>query len=241
MFPPRRLFDVRQRLLQAPLPQQEVSPGGLYFSLQSRSKGIAQGASEGIFCIVEPVEFGVATRHPGSGLTRHQRLCLIVAGDIGESGGSFEKLPLLILRFAHQEPGLLEEGIELLTLQKGLLLGRKLLAAPHHGTPLDGMQLDSFLTLGDSHVEVGLAHTAGRLVAHHEEGQQLGIIVLVASFLRLAALNESLASVEIGIVAGCEGLPSPTSGGVLLGRAGRQQGYHQQQPKGEKGTRSHSF
>ena len=67
---------------------------------------------------------------------------------------------MLKLGFAHEEPGIFEEGIELLALQ--VLF--HLFALPFAGTDLraafDGVERDDLLALGDGGFVLGLARSA---------------------------------------------------------------------------------
>ena len=78
---------------------------------------------EGIFRFVVPVQGKVGECHAESGLGHYFRKPFEVLGDIEEGGGSTGEVTIVILRLAHCDPGVVEEGVELFAGAKCLLLG----------------------------------------------------------------------------------------------------------------------
>ena len=60
-------------------------------------------------------------------------------------------------------------------------------------------------------------------VANHIERQNFCLIVLVSFFFLKVTLDESVRTIEIGIIARIESMPPPCSGGVPFGRTAERQ------------------
>ena len=80
------------------------------------------------------------------------------------------------------------------------------------------MQLDGLLRFLDGPVEISLTQRAALLVAHRVEGNQLGIVVLVAVFLLQTAVDKGLRTIKISVVSGIERVPPTALCGIVLRR-----------------------
>jgi hypothetical protein len=117
---------------------------------------------------------------------------------------SAAEIAALELGFAHQQPGVFEEGVKLLAVEIGLEFVGTLLACANHRAPFDGVKLDGFLAFGDGGFEVSAAQGTRSFVAHSKERNQLCKVVLVAILLGDAPFFIGFASVVVGVVAGSE-------------------------------------
>ena len=127
---------------------------------------------------------------------------------------------------------MLQEGVELLALQVGLGLGRARLVGREHGLLLDRVQVDGLLAFSNGRLEVGRAELGRLGVFDHEEGQHLGIVVLVARFLGNHSLLVGFAAVVVGVEARREGMPEAAARRIFLGRTARQK-HETQKEKGK--------
>ena len=126
------------------------------------------------------------------------------AGDVGKGGGRFQKLAALELGFAHQQPGMFEEGVKLFAVEISFEFVSVLLACADHRAPFDGVKLDGLLAFSDCGLEASAAQGTRSFVAHGKERNQLCIVVLVAILLGDAPFFIGFASVVVGVVAGSE-------------------------------------
>ena len=194
---------------------------------------VATLLADHVLGIVEPPQLSVALGKPGAGYAQDGGLCVVESRHIGEGGCCLFKLAFLELRLAHQQPGSPQEGIILAAVQPFDVFLCLAAALVPYGACLDAVLLDGLGRLLDGAVEVGFAQIAALLVAYGVQGYQLGAVVAVALLLLQTALDESLRTVEVGVVAGIEGMPPARFGCVVLRRArGRQQQpAHQQHDK----------
>ena len=181
-----------------------------------------------------PADRGVAAGHPLAGLGGHGGFGGVVAGDVGEGGGRLEKFAALELRLSHEEPGVLEEGVELAPLAVELLLGRHLSRGACLRLALYGVEGYGLAALGDGRFEVGLARLPRLLAADEEDREEFGEVVLVTGEFGIFPFEKSLLAVEVGVVAGREGMPTPRSRRVLpCGTGGGQQQEGEEAGKGQ--------
>ena len=124
-----------------------------------------------ILCIVRPFQFYVATGQIGPGYGHDFRLSGIQPADIIERGGRFDEIALLELGFPHEQPGVPQEWVELLTGHIRFFLGRFPLVDVRFRPRLYGVQLDGFLAFFDGGLEVGLSHGCRRFISHGIHGQ----------------------------------------------------------------------
>ena len=211
-----RALQIGKGIGEALLAEQEVGLGGIGAARCLFANGVATHFLKGVFSIVEPSGLRVATGKPLTGFCHHIGFGGVEASDVGEGGGRFEKFALFELCFTHQQPRVLEEGVEFLTRKVGFHLGCALFVATHHGAFLDGVELDGFLAFGDGRLVVALARGARLFVSHEEDGKHFRIVVLVSVGFCLFSFKESLVAVEVGVVACRERLPPTRAGRVLL-------------------------
>ena len=222
------LLQQGESLGVALLAQQEVGLGEEHLAADGVVERVAPGLVEGVLGVVEPVELRVAARQPRAGLGGHEGLGGIVAGDVGKRRGRLDEVAFLELCPSHQEPGIFQEGVELLPAQIGLHLGRTPLRRIDHGLLLDGMKLYGLLTFRDGRLEVALSQVARFFVAHKKIGQHLGIVVLVALLFGQATLLVGFAAVVIDVIARDKRLPEARRSCILLRGAAREGGHGQQ-------------
>ena len=198
-----------QSVGKSSLTQKQVGAGGIHLFGHASPVGecVSERLGEGIFCIIEPVQLCVASRHPLTRFGDDDRLSLVVAGDVGEGSGSLQEFSLLELRLRHEQPRFFEEGIELLSLEILFCLGRFSLSRTHLGFAANGVQLNRFLTLGDGGFIVSLSCLARLFASHEEDGQQLSVVIDVGGKFGFVPLDEGLLAVEIGVEACVERMP----------------------------------
>ena len=182
-----------------------------------------------VFGLVEPVHRQVGTHLPQLGLVHHFGQPLEVTGNVEERGSGTQEVAVEVLRAAHHQPGVVQEGVELFAGAEGLVLGRggAFLGLLGYGVQLDGLL---HLLYGALEVSGGLGHLGvgqclGRVHQHTP-----GVVVLVLLLHLLELLIVVFGAVVVHIVAGGELLPA-TRGGCVLVRGtayGRQQNSRQQ-------------
>ena len=225
----RGAFEVGHGLVKALLCEEEVGGGGIGEPAHAAAHAVAAQAAQRVLGIVVPARAGVAPREPLAGLGGHGGFGGVEARDVGKGGCGLEKFAFLKLRLAHEEPGVLEEGVVLLALQVGACLGGALFALGVEGLLLYGVQGNGFLAFGDGRLEVGLARFARLLVGHEEHGELVGVVVLVGFELGFFTFDESLLAVVEGVVAGGEGVPASCPRSVLAGGTGGGEQRQEQQ------------
>ena len=139
-----------------------------------------------------------------------------------ESGGRTQEVAFHVLGLGEPVPGIVQEGVVLVTLEPLLELGVIALACFLFGFLLDGVQGDGLLHLLDGAVEAAAA--LGRLGIGLRLGgvdeQALRVVVLVVVFKNLYLFVVVGLAVIINIIACGECLPETRAGSVLLGAAG---------------------
>ena len=80
------------------------------------------------------------------------------------------------------------------------------------------MQPDGLLRFLDGTVKIALTHLAALLVGDGIEGNQLGIVVLVAVLLFQTTVDKRLRTIKIRIISGIERMPPTALGSVILRR-----------------------
>ena len=143
---------------------------------------------------------------------------MIQSAHVSKGGSGLVESPFLELRLAEQHPGAPEKRVVLPASQPFAVLGSLALAAVPFGLGLDTVATDRFLALLDGTVILAFADFAALLVTHHVEGDYLGIVVLIALLFFQIAVDESLITIKIGIIARIERVPPASAGCILLGR-----------------------
>lgn len=116
-----------------------------------------------------------------------------------------------------------EKRVKLFAVQVGFEFLRALLVCADYRSAFDGVELDSFLTLGNSRFEVSAAQGTRSFVAYGKERNQFCKVILVAILLGDAPLFIGFISVVEGVVASSEGVPKASASCILLRRARREQ------------------
>ena len=192
---------------------------------------LAQGAcgelgglheAEYVLGLVAPVHGAVAACLPEARLGDGPGEPLEMLGDVEEGGGGAEEVAVVKLRLAHGEPGVVEEGVELLAGPEVLLLLCALLLG---GLLLDGVELDGLLHLLDGACEVagGLWHQRVVLGLGGMHEQLAAVVVLIPLLHGAERLLVVLGAVEVDVIARGECLPVAGDGSVFLGAASAEQ------------------
>ena len=82
-------LQIGQSVLQLLLTDVPVGHSEVALAVQTLRKGVALHSAQHIFCIVEPIELGIASCQPYARLCHDGRLWGIETRDIGKGGGSF--------------------------------------------------------------------------------------------------------------------------------------------------------
>ena len=184
-----------------------VGHGQRPFGGQALRHGVAVHAADDVLGIVEPVHLRVAACQPYAGFGHHFGLRGVETRDIRECGSRFGKVALLELSFSHQQPCILQKGVEFLTAEP-LLLGIALCLAGIGGRfLLDAVQLYGLFAFCDSRLKVALSQRPLFLIPHTEDGQAFRIVFLQSLVLCGTAFEICLFGIEVYIVACHEGLP----------------------------------
>ena len=154
--------------------------------------GVTAHIADDVLGIVQPVQFRVALGQPGTGDGVLQRLGLVETAHVAEGGSGFVEGSLLKLCLTHQKPGLPDKGVVLLAAQPLTVFGCLAARFVPVGLGLDTMLLDGLLHFFDGTVELAFANLAALLIADRVEGQQFGVVVLVALFLFQRTVDEGL-------------------------------------------------
>ena len=144
-----RALQVRKSFGKALLTKQQISHTGVGLPIEAAGERVAQHLLHDVLSVVVPFELGVAARQPRPRLGDDERFGSVKARDVGESGSRLNEVAFLKLRFAHQQPGVLQKGIELLPAQVAPHLGRAAFVGADGGATFDGVELDGLFALGD--------------------------------------------------------------------------------------------
>ena len=221
---PDGLLQVGDGFLVLPHGDEVVRIRGVELPCALVADAVAPDFLEHVLRIVGPFHFHVATGQPGTGHGDDFRLGGVERANVVEERSRLDEVALLELGLPHQQPGVAQEGVELLAGQVGFLGLRLPLVHVRLGAGLDGVLLDGFLAFLDGGLEVGFPHGGGGLAPHVVHGQQLGVVVLMPLLLGQDAFLEGLAAVEVRVEPCRHGMVEAASRRVLLGGTCREKG-----------------
>ena len=218
-----RPFEIRDGFGGVVAREQQIGHRTVALGFQAFGESLSSQTLGDVLCVVEPAECHVAANEPYARFSHDLGFGGVEASEVGESGGGGKEVALLELGFAHEQPGVFEEGVELLAREIGFETRRSVATHFNGGLALDAVQLDGFLTLGDGALEVGFAESELLGVAHFEDGEASREVFAQSVALGFFAVLVGHRGVVEHVVASHERLPPPGKGGVLLrGAAGEQ-------------------
>ncbi len=197
--------------------------------LRAPVDGIALHIPDNVLGFIELVVLHIALGQPCARPAVDGGLRGVEATHITECGDGRVEIGLMKLRPSHKHPRFPQDWSILAPgepLQIALRLAARLVPLR---AALDGVELDGLLRLENGLVEIGLAQLLAILVAHRIEGDNLGVVVLVACLFLQGTLDVGLLAIKIGIVTGMKRVPPPGSSCILLGGASRQNQQSSQQ------------
>ena len=118
-----RPFEIRDGFGGVVAREQQVGHRTVALGFQAFGESLSSQTLSDVLGVVEPAECHIAAHEPYARFCHDLGFGGVEASEVGESGGSGKEVALLELGFAHEQPGVFEEGVELLAREIGFESG----------------------------------------------------------------------------------------------------------------------